>query len=85
MIIQNAKNWSGIDPQACVTNGSQTPSSGSSDNDALSKFSGGASQVVLVTACYRWTLGDSFKFVKFSTSGPTIIQAAAAFKNEPYN
>jgi Flp pilus assembly protein TadG len=85
VIIQNAKTWSGINPQACFANGSQTPSTGNSANDALSDYSGSASQVVLVTACYRWTLGDSFKFVKFSTSGPTIIQAATAFKNEPYN
>ena len=70
--------------RACVTNSSQTGSSGNS-GDALSNYSGTASQVVLVTACYRWPLADSFKFMKFSASGPTIIQAATAFKNEPYN
>lgn len=85
VIVQTAKTWSGINPQACVTNGNQTPSSGNSDTDALSKYSGSAKQVVLVTACYRWKLADSFQFVKFSADGPTIIQAATAFKNEPYN
>ena len=84
VIIQNAKTWSGINPQACVTNNSQTGSTGNA-GDALSGYSGSASQVVLVTACYRWPLADSFDFMKFSTSGPTIIQAATAFKNEPYN
>jgi Flp pilus assembly protein TadG len=84
VIIKNADNWSGIDPQACVTNNSQTASTGIS-GDLLSKYSGGESQVVLVTACYRWPLADSFKFMKFASSGPTIIQAATAFKNEPYN
>jgi len=85
VIIQNAKTWSGIDPKECVTNNSQTGSTGSAD-DAVSDYSGSASQVVLVTACYRWPLADSFKFMKFSsTGGPTIIQAATAFKNEPYD
>ena len=84
VIIQKATTWSGINPQACVTNNSQTGSSGNA-GDLLSNYSGTASQVVLVTACYRWPLADSFKFMKFSTSGPTIIQAATAFKNEPYN
>ncbi|WP_195930579.1 TadE/TadG family type IV pilus assembly protein [Hyphomicrobium album] len=84
VIIKHAKTWTGIEPQACVTNNSQTGSSGNV-GDALSDYSGSASEVVLVTACYRWALADSFKFMKFSASGPTIIQAATAFKNEPYN
>ena len=84
VIIQKATTWGGINPQACVTNNSQTGSSGNA-GDLLSNYSGSASQVVLVTACYRWPLADSFEFMKFSGSGPTIIQAATAFKNEPYN
>jgi Flp pilus assembly protein TadG len=84
VIIRNAKTWAGINPPACVTNGSQTGSSGNA-GDAVSDYSGSASEVVLVTACYRWPLADSFEFMKFSGSGPTIIQAATAFKNEPYN
>ena len=84
VIIDSKKTWSDIVRPNCVTNGSQTPSSGNA-TDALSKYSGSASQVVLVTACYHWTLADSFKFMKFSTSDQTILQAATAFKNEPYN
>ena len=84
VIVKHAKTWKGVQPQACVTNNSQTPSSGSAD-DALSDYSGSASEVVLVTACYNWPLADKFKFMKFSAGGPTIIQAATAFKNEPYN
>lgn len=84
VIIKSEKTWGEIDPPSCLTNGSQTPSSGNAD-DALSKYSGSASQVVLVTACYHWKLADSFKFMKFSASDPTILQAATAFKSEPYN
>ena len=84
VIIESKKTWSAIVPPSCVTNGSQTPSSGSV-GDLLSDYSGSASQVVLITACYSWPLADNFNFMKFSTSGPTIIQAATAFKNEPYN
>jgi hypothetical protein len=84
VIIKSEKTWSDIVPPSCVTNGSQTPSSGNA-TDALSKYSGSASQVVLVTACYHWTIADRFKFMKFSDSDQTILQAATAFKNEPYN
>jgi Flp pilus assembly protein TadG len=84
VIIDSEKTWSDIVPPSCVTNGSQTPSSGNA-TDALSKYSGSASQVVLVTACYHWKLADSFKFMKFTASDPTILQAATAFKSEPYN
>ena len=58
-------------------------------SEAISKYSGAASEVVLVTLCYRWDLANNFKFLKLGSgangSGPAIIQAATAFKSEPYN
>ena len=85
VIIKSKKTWSEITPPNCLTNGGQTPSSGNA-GDLVSDQSGSANQVVLITACYRWSLADSFKLLDlFSTSGPTIIQAATAFKSEPYN
>jgi Flp pilus assembly protein TadG len=85
VILQSADTWSSISPKSCTTKGSQAGSTGDA-GDSVSTYSGSASQVVLVTACYKWPLADSFSFMKFSTtSGPTMIQAATAFKNEPYN
>ena len=55
--------------------------------ELISKYAGGASEVVLVTLCYQWDLANNFKFLKLGSgpdgSGPAIIQASTAFKTEP--
>ena len=89
VIVQHAPAWSGISPQSCTDgNGKMTGSTGSG-SDLISQYSGEASDVVLVTACYQWDLGSDFKFLKLGTggdeSGAVIIQSASAFKSEPYN
>jgi Flp pilus assembly protein TadG len=87
-IVQHAANWSGITPQSCTdSTGTMVGSSGST-GELISKYSGTASEVVLVTLCYQWNLADNFKFLKLGSkgdgSGPAILQAATAFKSEPY-
>jgi hypothetical protein len=87
-IVQHATTWSGLTPQACTdSSGNRAGSSGSS-GELISKYAGSSSEVVLVTLCYEWDLADNFKFLKLGSSGdgsgPAIIQAATAFKSEPY-
>jgi hypothetical protein len=80
--VSSAKEWSGITPPSC----SDAPTG--SDNEQISKYSGTAGDVVLVTLCYRWDMAKNFKFIKLGSgpggTGDTIIQASTAFKNEPY-
>ena len=66
--------------------GNMVGSTGST-GELINKYSGSASEVVLVTVCYEWDLAQHFKFLKLGSgdgSGPAIIQAATAFKSEPY-
>ena len=81
-------NWSGITPQACTDSTGKMVGSSGSSGELISKYSGTSSEVVLVTLCYEWDLADNFKFLKLGSkgdgSGPAIIQAATAFKSEPY-
>jgi len=88
VLVQHAATWSGISPQSCTdSNGNMVTSTGSS-GELISKYSGGASEVVLVTLCYKWDLASSFAFLKLGTgpggSGPAMIQASSAFKSEPF-
>lgn len=48
---------------------------------------GTASQVVLVTACYKWTLAGHIPFLKLGgmSDGSALIQASTVFMTEPYN
>ncbi len=86
--VQHGENWSSIFPQACVNaTGSMNDSTGQT-GESLANYAGGASEVVLVTVCYQWDLATAFSFLKLGSNGgagPAIIQAATAFKSEPYN
>ena len=88
VVIQHAATWSGISPQSCTdANGNMVSSTGS-DGEMITKYAGGASEVALVTLCYKWDLANSFQFLQLGTgangSGPAIIQASTAFKSEPF-
>jgi Flp pilus assembly protein TadG len=89
VLVQHASDWSGIAPTSCVDgNGNITNSTGSKD-EFVAKYSGDASDVVLITLCYQWDLANQFSFLKLGSGGnkggPAIMQSASAFKSEPYN
>lgn len=83
--IQSAAAWSGITPTPCLSAGGLASSAGSG-SDALSGASGGASQAVLVTACYEWSVAQTLPFLMLGNmgNGSSVIQAAATFRTEPY-
>ncbi len=88
VLIQSGDHWTDISPQACVnSNNVQAPSTGSA-SDAISTYTGVASEVVLVTLCYQWDLAQSFPFLKLGSkadgTGSAVVQAATAFRTEPY-
>ncbi|HWK40238.1 MAG TPA: TadE/TadG family type IV pilus assembly protein [Hyphomicrobium sp.] len=89
VIVQSKKSWSELTPEPCLDKENNMTESTGKPTEAISKYSGAASEVVLVTLCYRWDLADRFKFLKLGSgtngTGPAIIQAATAFKSEPYN
>ena len=95
--MDSADEWSDIVTTPCVSAGNLTPSSGNA-TDAVTTKTGGASQVVLVTACYQWDLGGSMWQVFWNllvtgawgsgtakTADLVVIQAVATFRTEPYN
>lgn len=87
-IVQHASTWSGITPESCTDQDGNRAGSTGSSGELISKYAGSASEVVLVTLCYEWDLAQRFSFLKLGGggdgSGPAIIQAATAFKSEPY-
>jgi hypothetical protein len=88
VLVQHAATWSGVAPQSCTDDKGGMVGSTGDPGESISKYAGGASEVVLVTLCYKWDLADSFKFLKMGSgpdgSGPAIIQASTAFKTEPW-
>jgi Flp pilus assembly protein TadG len=88
VLVQHAASWSGITPQSCIDSNHGMAASTGASGDQLYDYTGGASSVVLVTVCYEWDLAQSFSFLKLGVnadgSGSAILQAATAFRVEPY-
>lgn len=89
VIVDHGSTWTQVAPRACLDNKNNLTASTGSASEPISKYSGSASEVVLVTLCYKWELANNFPFLKLGSgsggSGPAIIQATTAFKSEPYN
>ena len=89
VVVQSADTWGDIVPQPCVDAEGNLVASTGSATEKVSKYTGNASQVVLVTLCYQWDLVQSFGFLNLGAnpdgSGPAILQAATAFRTEPYS
>lgn len=89
VIIQSGDTWSDITPQPCVDANNNMVSSTGSANDTVSTYTGVASEVVLVTLCYQWDLAQTFSYLKLGKnsdgSGSAVVQAATAFRTEPYS
>jgi hypothetical protein len=96
--ISSAEEWADIETTPCMTSGSLTPATGNG-SDAIQTKTGGASQAVLVTACYEWDLGGTMwqTFWNLLATGAwassneandaekVIIQGVATFRTEPYS
>lgn len=89
VLIQHAPNWSGVSPTPCLDSKGNLVSSTGSTDDQVVDYSGEASEVVLVTLCYPWDLAENFSFLRLGSgtngTGPAILQAATAFRTEPYS
>ncbi len=86
-VLVQAKNEfggvSGLSQPQCLAGGTLK-----SEAVVESEFNaGGASSVVMVTACYQWTFAQKLPFLHFSnmTNGARLIMGSAAFRTEPYN
>lgn len=79
-VQSNSGGFGSITQPACATDGTMTEQS-KAEFDA-----GGASSVVLITACYPWSFGGRLPFMPLNTlnDGSLLIQASVAFRTEPF-
>jgi hypothetical protein len=91
--IQNKDSWDQITPVNCIDN-KQMAGSGSG-SDMIGDRAGGASKIVLVTACYEWTTAKYIPYLMKDEkgewrrdppleSGNMVLQSATVFRTEPY-
>lgn len=85
VIIQKADDWTQITPESCIQpDETLTQSSGSAE--PISDFSGGAGDVVLVTACYAWSYTGGIGDVETSSGafngGGTVRNLSYHMRND---
>lgn len=85
--IQQGAQWSDIVPQPCLKNDGTLNTGTGTGTDSLSTYSGSASVVVLVTACYQWDLPKNVPIIPIGnmSNGARLLQAATTFRSEPFN
>ncbi|SFV26371.1 TadE/TadG family type IV pilus assembly protein [Hyphomicrobium facile] len=86
IFAQAADNWNtGIQPYKCLDN-TKNLSLLMKPTDLIAIYTGTASQIVIVTTCYKWDFTAKLPLVKFGNApdGTTMMQTATAFRSEPY-
>ena len=86
IFVQHFPDWSSVQPQACVSAGGQIVTNSASGSDKIAQYSGSASEVVLVTACYKWDFTQKLPFLRLGNMSDKsmMMQTATAFRTEPY-
>ena len=77
--------WARVAPKPCVVDG-VVQVNPAKDSDKISQYAGDDDDIVVVTACYHWFLPASLPYLKFGnmSDGSHMMQAATAFRAEPY-
>lgn len=86
VFVQKFDEWSDIAPQPCITNNKASVNT-ANENDDLSAYAGEATDIVLVTACYKWKFAMRLPYIDLGqmNDGSMMIQASTTFRSEPYN
>jgi Flp pilus assembly protein TadG len=87
VFVQKFANWTDVTPQQCLNASGAVVTNSASGGDQIAQYSGTASEIVLVTTCYKWEFTQNLPFVKLGnmSDGSTMMQTATAFRTEPYS
>jgi Flp pilus assembly protein TadG len=81
-------DWSdpNLAPHQCVDQNNAVIHNTANGSDPIATYSGGSSDVVVVTTCYQWNFASSLPFIKLGNmqNGAMMIQSSTAFRTEPF-
>jgi hypothetical protein len=85
VFVQHYADWASVQPDPCVRNNVVILNTAPGDS-LIAIYSGTASDIVIVTACYKWDFTAKFPFFKFGnmSDGSLMMQTATSFRSEPY-
>ncbi len=86
VFVQKYPDWQSVSPQACLNSDGSVVTNSASGGDPIATYSGTASDIVVVTTCYKWEFAQQIPYVKLGnmSDGSMMMQTATAFRTEPY-
>ncbi len=79
-------DWASAQPENCIQNGNAAVNS-TPGSTPIATSAGNASEIVIVTACYKWDFTRNIPFLKLGNmdNGKSLMmQTMTAFRAEPY-
>jgi Flp pilus assembly protein TadG len=79
-------DWASVKPQICVDANKVLITNTAPGDSPIATYSGTASDIVMVTACYKWNFTSTFPFLKLGNmpDGSLMMQTTTAFRSEPF-
>jgi Flp pilus assembly protein TadG len=87
VFVQKFANWNAVAPTACLNSSGAVVTNSASGSDLIATYSGTASEIVVVTTCYKWEFAQKIPFIALGnmSDGSLMMQTSTAFRTEPYN
>lgn len=85
LIVNSYADWASVQQQTCKA-GSGLAASTGTGTQLVSQYSGAPGDIVLITICYKWDLAKGVLIYAPDKlgDGSALMQAAVAFRTEPY-
>ncbi len=85
VFVQTYADWDSAQPENCVVNGNAVVNS-TPGGTKIATSAGAASEIVIVTGCYKWDFTAGLPFVKLGNMNDKslMMQTMTAFRAEPY-
>jgi Flp pilus assembly protein TadG len=89
IFVKHYTDWSTLNsdtPQPCIDVNKNVITNSAPGSAYIATYSGTASDVVVVTACYKWDFTSKLPFMTIGnmTDGSLMMQTATAFRTEPF-
>ena len=86
VFVEKYDTWADAQPHNCIENGNAVVNS-TPGSDLIATSAGSASEIVIVTGCYKWDFTRNIPFIKLGNmdNGKSLMmQTMTAFRAEPY-
>lgn len=79
-------DWASVTPAACVKADGTPTANATPDSDYIAQHVGSASEIVIVTGCYKWEMTKHIPYLKLGNMNDKsmMLQSATAFRSEPF-